>query len=358
MANPEYLKILEQGIEAWNKWRKQNPSIRPDLSMALLRGADLRGAYLKGAILNRAILNEADLREANLREANLVGAYLLEANLRFAGLTGANLTGVHLLDADLRWAGLEGAILNGADLREANLTGAELDKADFGGAFFGETVLANLNLSSVKGLESCRHFGPSYLDYHTLARSGRLPLNFLRGCGLSDDFIDYLPSLFNEAIQYYSCFISYSTKDDEFAQRIHADLQNEGVRCWFAPHHIQGGKKIHEQIDEAIHVYDRLLLILSEHSMKSDWVETEISKARKRELREHRRMLFPVRLVDIETLRDWERFDADIGKDSAREIREYFIPDFSNWKNHDSYQNAFAQLLRDLKPVKVEAKPK
>jgi hypothetical protein len=51
--------------------------------------------------------------------------------------------------------------------------------------------------------------------------------------------------------------------------------------------------------------------------MKSDWVETEISKARKRELREHRRMLFPVRLVDIEKLRDWERFDADIGKDSA-----------------------------------------
>jgi hypothetical protein len=92
--------------------------------------------------------------------------------------------------------------------------------------------------------------------------------------------------------------------------------------------------------------------------MKSDWVETEISKARKRELREHRRMLFPVRLVDIEKLRDWERFDADIGKDSAREIREYFIPDFSNWKNHDSYQNSFGRLLQDLKPEKVEAKLK
>ena len=45
----------------------------------------------------------------------------------------------------------------------------------------------------------------------------------------------------------------------------------------------------------------------------------------------------PIRLVDFEKLRDWENFDADTGKDSAREIREYFIPDFSNWKNHDSY---------------------
>lgn len=60
--------------------------------------------------------------------------------------------------------------------------------------------------------------------------------------------------------------------------------------------------------------------------MSSEWVKTEISKARKREIRDNRRMLFPVRLADFETLRDWECFDADTGKDSAREIREYFVP--------------------------------
>jgi hypothetical protein len=37
------------------------------------------------------------------------------------------------------------------------------------------------------------------------------------------------------------------------------------------------------------------------------------------------------------------------GKDSAREIREYFIPDFSRWKDHDSCRKAFERLLRDLK---------
>jgi len=96
-------------------------------------------------------------------------------------------------------------------------------------------------------------------------------------------------------------------------------------------------------------LYDRLLLILSEHSMESEWVRTEIAKARKREVREKRRMLFPVRLVELRTLADWECFDTDTGKDSAREIREYFIPDFSRWKEHDCYQKSFDRLVRDLK---------
>jgi hypothetical protein len=34
---------------------------------------------------------------------------------------------------------------------------------------------------------------------------------------------------------------------------------------------------------------------------------------------------------------------------SAREIREYFIPDFSEWKEHDKYKKAFERLLGDLK---------
>jgi hypothetical protein len=83
--------------------------------------------------------------------------------------------------------------------------------------------------------------------------------------------------------------------------------------------------------------------------MESKWVKTEIANARAREERENRRMLFPVRLVDFETLHDWKCFDADTGTDSAREIREYFIPDFSKWKDHDSYQKAFDRLLKDLK---------
>ena len=111
---------------------------------------------------------------------------------------------------------------------------------------------------------------------------------------------------------------------------------------------MKAGRKIHEQIDEAIRLHDRLLLILSKHSMKSEWVNTEIAKARKREVKDGKRVLFPVRLVGFEALRDWERIDST-GEDMAEEIRQYFIPDFSNWKDHDSYQTAFHRLVKDLK---------
>ena len=59
-------------------------------------------------------------------------------------------------------------------------------------------------------------------------------------------------------------------------------------------------------------------------------------------------MLFPIRLVSFEAIRKWECFDADIGKDSAREVREYFIPDFSNWRDTVAYENAFQELIDDL----------
>lgn len=152
----------------------------------------------------------------------------------------------------------------------------------------------------------------------------------------------------SQAIEFYSCFLSYSTKDQEFAERLHADLDANGVSCWFAPRDVRAGRKLEEQIDEAIRLYDKLLLILSATSMESEWVKTEISKARRREVDQKRQVLFPVRLVSFEEIRKWKYFDTDTGKDSAREIREYFIPDFSNWRDQPSYQVAFRRLLLDL----------
>jgi hypothetical protein len=60
-------------------------------------------------------------------------------------------------------------------------------------------------------------------------------------------------------------------------------------------------------------------------------------------------MLFPIALVPFDHIADWKLFDVDRGIDSAREIREYFIPGFSNWKDHASYAKAFDRLLRDLR---------
>jgi hypothetical protein len=345
MAYPEHRARLVAGIHSWNDWRHEHPEIKIDLSETDLSKADLHQANLSGANLFGTDLIGADLCNSDLSWSDL-----RQADLSLAFLQGASLHG-----AVLDLATLDGANLRRTEFREAKLIGTVLGNADLSEARFGMTVLDNIDFSSVIGLEQTRHYGSSAFGIATLYRSkGIIPEIFLRGCGVPEEFITFAKALVTNPIEYYSCFISYSTKDQSFADRLYVDLQNKGVRCWFAPHDVQGGKKLHEQIDEAIRLHDKLLLILSPHSMASEWVKAEIAKARKREIRDYRRVLFPIRLVSFETLRDWECFDADTGKDSAREIREYFIPDFSNWKNHDSYEEAFTALIRDLKALSAK----
>jgi hypothetical protein len=349
MANEEQLELLRQGVSGWNAWRHAHPEIKIDLSGAALKEAALKEADLSEADLRGAHLTEADLRDADLRGADLSGANLQDAHLSNVNLCDANLTHAKLDGAFLSRANLHKAHLRGVTLILTNLTEANLSRVDLTKACFLNTILGNMDLTEAQGLDCCEHWGPSIIDHHTLAKSGRLPLSFLRGCGLPDVLINFLPSLLDEPIQFYSCFISYAHQDEPFAQRLHDTLQGKGVRCWYAPEDIHGGKKLHEQINEAIRVYDKLLLILSEHSMNSEWVQTEIANARRQEATQKRQILFPIRLVDYEIISTWTCFDANTGKDSAREIREYFIPDFSNWKDHDSFEKAFARLLRDLK---------
>lgn len=263
---------------------------------------------------------------------------------------GANFTRANLRGADFTRANLLGAELAGADLRRANFTRADLKGTGFSNACLVWTIFGDVDLRDAKDLEQAVHRGPSTIGIDTLYRSGgELPEPFLRGAGVPDILIAYMKSLTGPAFEFHSCFVSYSTADQVFADRLYADLQAKGVRCWYAPHHVKAGRKLHEQIDEAIRVYDKLLVVLSEISMNSEWVKTELAKARARELREKRRMLFPICLVPFERVRGWECFDGDTRKDTAREIREYFIPDFSNWKDQNSYEPAFERLLRDLK---------
>ena len=54
MANPEHVEILKRGVEVWNKWREENPDVKPDLSYADLRGANLDNADLSGVSLSEA----------------------------------------------------------------------------------------------------------------------------------------------------------------------------------------------------------------------------------------------------------------------------------------------------------------
>lgn len=341
MANPEHLRILKKGVKAWNQWRKVNPSMTPDLSVGDLNDMDLSGVDFSNANLSRA----------NLIGAGLIGANFIGANLNGADLIRANLTKAALNGAILNWVDLSSATLSRSDVTHATFSNINLNGTKFSGVRAGFTTFASVDLSVAEGIAEITHLGPSIIDIDTIYRSkGKIPVQFLRGAGVPDNFIEYMGSLVGTAFEFYSCFISYSSKDQDFADRLFADLQHNGVRCWFAPHHVKAGEKLHEQIDTAIRLHERLLLILSPDSINSQWVQTEMAKARKRETKEGKRVLFPISLdISYEKLQEWECFDADTGKDLGKEIREYFIPDFTDWKDHDRYEESFKKLLRDLK---------
>jgi pentapeptide repeat protein len=97
MANQEHLDILKQGVDVWNKWRKEHPEIQPDLSRA-----DLSNACLIDANLYGAILFKANLSRANLTRATLCGAMLVETNLTAATLTNCPVYGISVWKAQLQ----------------------------------------------------------------------------------------------------------------------------------------------------------------------------------------------------------------------------------------------------------------
>ena len=252
MANPEHLEILKQGVKVWNQWREENPGVQPDLSKAdLTKESFMRSNPRVASLTKLEVLREIATGD-HLRGANLSGA-----NLGGANLTGADLRDVNLIGSYLNSANLSGANLTRADLGKVQLVGSNLLRATFREAHFKDTVLygtlfIDANLTGAQGLNRCFHYGRSTLDHRTLAKSGLLPEAFLRGCGLSDLeimsarllYADLTPGEITDigyeiirlrsdpSIQYYSCFISYSHQDKDFARRLHDSLQNTGIRCW------------------------------------------------------------------------------------------------------------------------------
>src|SRR6476661_4666243 len=224
MADVSQLKFLREGIQLWNKWRVENPDIRPDLSGADLRELDLSGADLSSANLHAANLRGVKCHETKFAGADLSGTEFKDASLIFANLERANLSQAGFMFANLFSANLSNANMRETQLRCANLSEANLSGADCTDALMGSTTLANSDLSTVKGLETVFHSGASEIGISTVFRSkGQIPVTFLRQAGVPEQFIEYMHSLVGKGIEYFSCFISYSSKDEDFANRLYSD---------------------------------------------------------------------------------------------------------------------------------------
>jgi uncharacterized protein YjbI with pentapeptide repeats len=316
-----------------------------DLSGVDLDDAELSEANLSGANLSNASICNRSMRNINLSGANLTGAKLIGARLGGANLTGANLTSANLVSAILGSTNLSDADLTDAVLGGTEFSGACLRGANLSGSHMKLTVFANIDLRNVKGLESVNHQGPSTIGADTLSRSGgNIPEIFLRGAGVSDDLITYTVSLAKKPIKHYNCVISYSKQDQEFAECLYNGLQQRGVRCWYAPEGMTTGP-YRSRVVDAFDIYDKLLLILSQHSIHAYWTTQAAKETLSREGNNHTPILFPIRLDN--TILGEERKRSFLGQVLFAEPSRD-IADFTEWIFQISFQEAIDRLVVNL----------
>src|SRR5437868_5901095 len=199
--------LRADGVKKWNHWRQHtNKNLRVHLSHSNFSGFRLMGIDFR----------YADLRGCNFTKADLYNANFDGAELDLADFTFANLTKAKL----------------STSLSNVTFIESVFKETDFSGARMSHTTFSGIDLSEAKGLESVSHWRRSYLSIDTLFLSkGKIPVDFLRGCGVPEDFITYMDSLILalKPIQFFSCFISHSSKDQDFAEQLHGDLQDRGV---------------------------------------------------------------------------------------------------------------------------------
>lgn len=331
MANPEHVTQLEKGVTEWNAWRAANPEVIPDLSGVTIyreffQGIDLREANLRGVNLRFCLFTDADFSRADLRTAILrnshavnarfdgaqfryigpqinfsgssfVGATfeecdLAEANFFMANLSEATFVGTNLMRAMLRRARLDKAHLTSCGLHEAFLVDTSLHEARVDQCVFSQTVVTGVDLSVLASLEDCQYDGPSHvagsLEPTAIGlrqrpyRQGAVE-TFFRGAGIPDEYLLTFRGTIQRPIEFYSCFISYSHSDAEFARRIYNDLQMSGIRCWLDEHALLPGDDIYAEVDKGIRLWDKVLLCCSRSSLDSWWVERELDTAFEKE---------------------------------------------------------------------------
>ena len=98
MANEEHKKILKTGRVKWNKWRKNYPSIIPNLRRATLDHLDLSKYDFHDALLNHVNFEGTDLRNCDFRWADLRDGILTDADISYADLRDANIYDCYLSD--------------------------------------------------------------------------------------------------------------------------------------------------------------------------------------------------------------------------------------------------------------------
>lgn len=327
-------------MKEWNRWREEREWEELD--------------FLAGADLSNLDLTKADFTGVGAEEASFENSRL--SDVSDASFRGSSFRDAHLFEGNYFRCDFSSCDFDGANLWGTTFNDCSLKAANFRRSTLGNINFADVDLSYAVNTEHGTQRIPSFISTATLRASrGRIPDGLLKGCGLSDVEIlmsklwdpdlsaDELTTLLyrihnlktSAPIQKRYVFISYSHHDAPFVEQLEQRFDKLGIRFWRDKHDLKAGR-IETQIDRAIGVHSIVLLVLSKHSVASDWVEWEVSKARAVEKLHKRDVICPIALDDAWKTADWPG-------PLRRQIEDYHILDLSSPTEKD-----FAKLIDGL----------
>lgn len=155
---------------------------------------------------------------------------------------------------------------------------------------------------------------------------------------------------------HYSCFISYSSKDERFVEQLNESLQQMGVQTWIDKHESSAGDQFEEQADKAIREMDKFILVLTEESLRSEWVKSEVSKAFEKSEETGKSVVIPISLSSPDRLRKIVMSDGDPDDQVIEKIFSYQMLNFEYWQKEDQYEESLEKLVETLR-IKTETEP-
>lgn len=381
MADPIQIKRLSKGLQNWNRWRKKTGRrAKLDLSTHTFYGAhfpNLQFTLNPETIKRRELLKSRTRSRRRLPERSILNLDLFRIDLTGGDFRGADFSrsvfcDVLFSDADLTSAVFDGAILIGARFDGADLSGSSFRGAHLAGAIFDSTRILGVNFRGTRGLLATIHRGPSTIDRATITKSRGIPAFFLRRCGW-DELDIYVSEFYRDDIgrssimkiaegiaelksehaeNYFSCFISYSHQDREFAKRLFTVLDSRHIRCWLDERQMLPGDDIYDEVDRGIRQWDKVLLCCSEHSLSSWWVDNEINSSFEKE-----RTLMAERgektLVLIPLDLDGFMFSPKWKSGKKAEVQSRIAARFVGWEDDQTkFDDACKKVIRTLRTDK------
>jgi uncharacterized protein YjbI with pentapeptide repeats len=299
----------------------------------------------------------SDFRWSKLIGCCFSGADVSNANMRGADLTGAKMVGTNLYNTLFARANLSQADLRRSNLYSAELHDVSLEGANVAGAHFGETSILDVDMSRIWGLDKAVHVAASPIGSDTLRltasglnaqSAGRRSqvLAFFRNSGLDEDLLQIVREWIAKPTEYYSVFISHSSRDNDFALKLYQDLRSKGINCWYDEKEILPGDYTMGRVDGAIKRWDKMVLVCSINSLSTDsgwWVEQEIERAlqKEREFRKKRNRIVPVLIPITIDGYVFERWSSPY----KTTVTQRHIGDFRDWRDERAYGKAISKLI-------------